>query len=92
MAIGVDERGEVDIDELKKKAEENKDKCVPLSPAPYPASVLNPPSWKSPDMHWAWKYERPRFHLDFNGREHKIISCKAGTHHWRVGNQRIDVH
>ena len=32
VAIGVDERGEVDIDELKQKAEENKDKCARLPP------------------------------------------------------------
>ena len=33
MPIGVDERGEVDIAELKQKAEENKDKCA-QPPAP----------------------------------------------------------
>ena len=43
--IGVDERGEVDIDELKKKAEENKDKCAPLLPPP-PWHIF--PDWPCP--------------------------------------------
>jgi hypothetical protein len=31
VPIGVDERGEIDIEELKAKATEHKDKCVPSS-------------------------------------------------------------
>ena len=38
VPIGVDERGEIDIEELKAKATEHKDKCAvvhPLSCPPY---------------------------------------------------------